>query len=195
VGTGLDVVYPQRHARLWQAVAAGGVIVSEVPLGGGALPWRFPARNRIIAALSDLVVVVESHATGGALHTVDEAIRRDRSVLVVPGSVRSPASAGTNALLHAGFGPARDTDDVLTALGFTAPEPVPDDRAPTVTMLATEPDPADGALLAVLGGEPVSIDHLAASTGRPLGELALSVLRLEQAGLVSRSGSWVERVR
>jgi DNA processing protein len=197
VGTGLDVVYPKRHQRLWEAVADRGVLLSEVPLGGGALPWRFPARNRIIAALAHLVVVIESHARGGALHTVDEALRRDCTVLVVPGSVRSPASAGTNALLHAGMGPARDAADVLTALGFTTPLPSPNhepDRSPG-SHPPTSLDPVDGAVLSALDDTPISLDQLAAATGFSLGELAVSLVRLEHTGSIVRTGSWIERGR
>ena len=205
VGTGLDVVYPRRHHQLWETVAARGVLLSEVPIGGGALPWRFPARNRIIAALSEVVVVVESHATGGALHTVDEALRRDHTVLVVPGSVRSAASVGTNTLLHDGLGPARDARDVLVALGSGVGEAsaAGSEDEPASTTPATplpglgqdRVDPADAAVLAHLGGEPVSIDHLAAATGLELGDLAVRLIRLEQQGAVSRSGSWIEGAR
>lgn len=208
VGTGLDVVYPRRHHRLWETVAARGVLLSEVPIGGGALPWRFPARNRIIAALSEVVVVVESHATGGALHTVDEALRRDHTVLAVPGSVRSGASVGTNALLHEGVGPARDARDVLVALGsgggqaspavseeVAVREDEPASTTPAMPLPGIDPDPADAAVLAHLGGEPVSIDHLAAATGLDLGDLAVRLIRLEQQGAIIRSGSWIEGAR
>lgn len=194
VGTGLDTVYPRRHQALWGAVIERGVMLSEVAMGGGPLPWRFPARNRIIAALADLVVVVESHATGGALHTVDEALRRDRPVGVVPGAVRSPASAGTNELLHTGFDPVRDTTDVLTALGFAQPvvkvptdPPNPSDDTPI--------DASERLVLAHLDGTPTSIDALVNTTGMGLGELAVVLITLEQRGAVVRSGSWVERVR
>ncbi|MDZ7678143.1 MAG: DNA-processing protein DprA [Acidimicrobiales bacterium] len=194
VGTGLDTVYPRRHQRLWDAVSARGVLVSEVPMGAGALPWRFPARNRIIAALSEVVVVVESHATGGALHTVDEALRRDRQALVVPGSVRSPASAGTNALLHEGLGPARDVTDVLIALGFsavTANDAAGHDSAPRRSDLGR----ADADLLDLVGDTPVSVDQLAARSGLALGDLAVRLMNLEHRGWLVRSGGWVERVR
>ncbi|MFP4512053.1 MAG: DNA-processing protein DprA [Acidimicrobiales bacterium] len=194
VGTGLDTVYPRRHQRLWDAVSARGVLVSEVPMGGGALPWRFPARNRIIAALSEVVVVVESHATGGALHTVDEALRRDRPVLVVPGSVRSPASAGTNALLHDGLGPARDATDVLIALGFSGV--VTGDAAdPDPVSGRADLDPVDADLLDLVGDTPVSVDQLAARSGLALGDLAVRLMHLEHQGCLVRSGGWVERVR
>src|SRR5207302_7043278 len=81
-------------------------------------PWRFPARNRILAALADVVVVVESHLGGGSMHTVRAAEERGCVIMAVPGSVRNPASAGTNKLLSEGLPPARDTDDVLAALAL-----------------------------------------------------------------------------
>lgn len=119
VGSGLDVPYPRRNRGLWQRVAERGVLVGEAPPGAAPEPWRFPARNRILAALAAVVVVVESHARGGSKLTVDAALARDVPVMAVPGSVRSPASAGTNELLAAGAAPARDVDDVLVALSLT----------------------------------------------------------------------------
>src|SRR5581483_11973907 len=83
VGSGLDVVYPRRHASLWRQVERSGVVVGEAPLGARPEPWRFPARNRIIAALADAVVVVESREHGGSMHTVAEAARRGRPVFAV----------------------------------------------------------------------------------------------------------------
>ncbi|MGY6502072.1 MAG: DNA-processing protein DprA [Acidimicrobiales bacterium] len=193
VGTGLDVVYPPRHHGLWQAVIDRGVLVSEVPLGTPALPWRFPARNRIIAALSDIVVVVESHATGGALHTVEEALRRDRAVMAVPGSVRSPASVGSNALLHEGAMPARDAADVLAALGFAVP--VVAGPATPATTTAPEVSPTEAAVLDTLGPDPIGLDQVVAATSLPLSEVALALTRLELAGWVERTGAHVQRVR
>lgn len=189
VGTGLDTVYPKRNAGLWERVATEGLLVSEVPVGSGPSPWRFPARNRIIAAFSEVVLVVESHSTGGALHTVEEAITRDREVLVVPGSVRSPASDGTNALLHAGVGPARDAADVLAALGLPACTP---EAGSTPAWPPT--DPQDQQVLDLLGGEPVGLDQLAEGSGLTLGALAITLVRLESEGRVARSGGFVERV-
>ena len=118
VGTGLDVVYPRGNRTLWGQVAARGAVLSEAPLGTPALPRVFPARNRIIAALADVVVVVECHGRGGSFHTVEAAARRSVPVCAVPGSVRSPASRGTNGLLVDGCAPVRDLDDVLTALAL-----------------------------------------------------------------------------
>jgi DNA processing protein len=112
------VVYPPQHAALWGEVARLGAIVSETPPGSPAQAWRFPSRNRIIAGLAQMVVVVECHASGGSWHTVEAAVRRGIDVGAVPGSVQSPASVGTNTLLHEGATPVRGAQDVLDALGI-----------------------------------------------------------------------------
>jgi DNA processing protein len=187
VGSGLDVVYPARHWDLWEAVAAQGLLLSEAPLGARPEAWRFPARNRIIAALADVVVVVESHAAGGSLLTVHEAERRDRPVLAAPGSVRNPASAGTNQLLADGCQPVRDTTDVLVALGLTAASrrgPA-DQRQP--------PDDTGRAVLAAFDWEPATFEHLAVRTGLALPTLALAVESLVASGWVIAEGGWYER--
>jgi DNA processing protein len=117
VATGLDVVYPRANRELWARVAERGLLMSEAPPGTRPERWRFPARNRLIAGLADVVVVVESHAEGGALLTAGEAADRGRQVLAVPGSIASPASAGSNQLLRDGCMPVCSAQDVLSALG------------------------------------------------------------------------------
>ncbi|MCU4183760.1 DNA-protecting protein DprA [Acidiferrimicrobium sp. IK] len=121
--SGVDVAYPARHAALWERVAAAGAVVSETPPGRPAQAWRFPARNRVIAGLVDMVVVVESHVTGGSLITADKAIDRGVEVRVVPGPVHAPFAAGSNQLLYDGPGPVRDAADVLDALGLVDHRP------------------------------------------------------------------------
>ena len=118
VGTGLDIVYPATNRELWEAVASRGAILSEAGLGTKPHPGVFPARNRIIAALSDVVVVVESHRGGGSLYTAEAAARRSIPVCAVPGSVKSRASQGTNELLVDGCAPVRDAEDVLVAISL-----------------------------------------------------------------------------
>jgi DNA processing protein len=118
VGTGLDIVYPSSNAMLWEQVAARGAVFSESAMGTKPHPGVFPARNRIIAALSDVVVIVECHHGGGSLYTADAAARRSIPVCAVPGSVMSPASEGTNALLVDGCTPVRDATDVLVAVSL-----------------------------------------------------------------------------
>lgn len=189
VATGLDVVYPRRQHRLWQDVAEAGVLLGEAPPGTQPERWRFPARNRIIAALADLVVVVESHAQGGALHTVDEADRRGTEVLAVPGSVRGAASAGTNNLLAEGRVPVRDAGDVLMALGLTAgqrAEPPADPRlAPT----------SEGQrVLDALGWQPATLDALVLRSRCPVPELVEVLGGLIESGWVVERGGWYEQV-
>lgn len=123
--SGVDVAYPARHARLWELVVGQGAVCSETPPGQPAQAWRFPSRNRVIAGLSRLVVVVESHATGGSMLTVEGALGRGIDVAAVPGPVRSPASAGTNRLLLDGAAPVRHAGDVLDLLGRVTAWPPP----------------------------------------------------------------------
>lgn len=195
VGTGLDVVYPRSSADLWRDVAEHGLLLSEAPLSAHPARWRFPARNRLVAALADAVVVVESSTRGGSMYTVEEALRRDRPVLAVPGSVRSPASAGTNALLAEGAGVCRDAADVLSLLELARPAERGDRASTAASSGAAAPD-ADGmTVLDALGWEPAETTGLALRTGLDLGRLALALDRLEAAGRISRSGAWVEQVR
>lgn len=190
VGTGLDVLYPAQNAELWRSVAAKGAVLSEYPLGTPPERWRFPARNRIIAALADVVVVVESHAAGGSLHTVEAALERGRAVMAVPGSVRSPASAGTNALLAAGSPPARDATDVLVALGLDAE--VWRRGRPSIPEL---PDGDAGRVLEAIGFEPSTLEQIADRLDAPLGPVAVHLLALESEGWVTQQAGWYERVR
>jgi DNA processing protein len=188
VGCGHDIPYPSRHRDLWAAVAERGLLLGEAPLGVRPAPWRFPARNRIIAALADIVVVVESHVAGGSLLTVGEAIDRGTEVMAVPGSVRSPAAAGTNQLLADGCHPVRDADDVLIALGMVpGGRRGPAERRPA-------PDTLGRALLEAFDWEPATLEHLTLRTGRPVPELALALHRLEADGWVAAAGAWYERI-
>lgn len=117
LGCAVDASLPPDAEELRSAVARRGVLLSEVPPGAAGKRWMFAVRNRLMAASAELVVVVESHAAGGSLHTVRAAQRRGLPVAVVPGSVHSQASAGTNALLVAGQAWAvRHAEDVLALL-------------------------------------------------------------------------------
>ena len=194
VGSGPDVVYPRRHARLWDAVAAQGLLLSEVALGGAPEPWRFPARNRVLAALADVVVVVESHAAGGSMHTVRAAEERGRTIMAVPGSVRSPASAGTNRLLAEGLPPALDVDDVLTALGLAGAIGSHGRGGGRDFDQRPAPSPADAEVLAAVGWEPTAADDVLRRTGMTPPAAAAALGRLEAAGWVVGVGGWWERV-
>lgn len=202
VASGLDISYPRRHATLQRRVAHRGVLVSEVPLGIRPNRWRFPARNRLIAALSAGLVVVESRLVGGSMSTVEEAAGRGLEVMAVPGHPLSPASAGTNQLIVDGATLVRDVDDIFFALGWEQPDPaVPSARE-------ERPDGGDagerggagpapppglaGAVLQVLGGGPASLEELVGRVDAPMAEVASTLVRLEVDGHVVTTHGWFE---
>jgi DNA processing protein len=121
VGSGLDYVYPRDNRELWDAVRRNGALVSEWPLGVKPIAWHFPARNRLIVALSQALVVVESGLGGGSMITVRLAQDHGVPVLSVPGLLSSPVSAGPHELLSAGGPICRDATDVLVAMGRLDP--------------------------------------------------------------------------
>ncbi len=113
LGCGIDRDYPAAHAELARRICERGLVVSEYEPGVEPAPWRFPARNRIIAGLCRATVVVEARERSGALITADFALEEGRDVLAVPGEITSALSAGTNALLKLGATPVTSADDVL----------------------------------------------------------------------------------
>jgi len=180
VATGLDIEYPRRHATLYRRVRANGVVVGEHPFGIGPHPARFPVRNRIIAGIADVVVVVEATLRGGARITAQYALDYGRTVLAVPGSRRNPAAAGTNALIADGAHPLLDWSDVTVALGLTA-------ASRTHDTPHRAPPSADGAaVLRVLAGEAATPDQIASRTGLGPEAIALAILGLERSGWVTR---------
>ena len=121
LGSGPDVAYPRTNRGLYARILAAGLIVSEYPPGTEPAPWRFPARNRLIAALADAVVVVEAKVRSGALITADHALDLGRDVLAVPGWPAFSGAGGTNALLKAGAGLIESVEDLNGWLGLEVP--------------------------------------------------------------------------
>ena len=189
VGSGCDVPYPRANAPLWRRVAEAGAVLSEAPMGARPEAWRFPARNRLLAALADLVVVVESRAAGGSLLTVDEAVRRGIDVMAVPGSLRNGAAAGTNRLLADGCAPVLETGDVLAALGL--------DRCGAAERRRERPQPipadATERVLEAIDDGPTSVDDLIAGADIDAATVFAALTRLELAGLIVHDGARVRR--
>ncbi|MGD9705021.1 MAG: DNA-processing protein DprA [Acidimicrobiia bacterium] len=187
VASGPDIPYPREHTGLWNAVIERGLLLSEHPPGSPPLADWFPLRNRIIAALSEVVVVVESRASGGSLITVREATKRQIGVLAVPGSLLNRAAEGTNRLIADGGQAVLDTLDVLVALGLDtrrAGDRVFDARA--------RPDRADQHVLDAFDGDALTIDEVVARADVPLVDLALALGRLEAGGWLRAAGGWFE---
>jgi DNA processing protein len=190
VATGLDVVYPRRHRVLFERVRRYGVLVGEHPFGTPPARGRFPVRNRIIAGLADVVVVVEATLNGGSRITADRALDYGRPVLAIPGSRRNPAAAGCNALLADGAQPLLDPSDVLVALGLTSAG----SRLWSTAPAATKRGPASAAATAVLkalAGEAAHPDQLANRTGLDPGQVALAVEELVALGRATRDRGFV----
>jgi DNA processing protein len=173
LGCGIDRDYPAAHAELARRIAEEGLIVSEYEPGVEPAPWRFPARNRIVAGLAAATVVVEARERSGALITADFALEEGREVLAVPGEITSALSAGTNALLRLGATPLTSAADVLEALRLEPPA-------------AVAPPPGRAAeLLAVLADGPASTDELVRRSGLSAETVAAALVELELAGLAS----------
>lgn len=201
VGTGLDVVYPRRNRQLWSDVATCGLVVSEHPLGTPPAAWRFPARNRVLAALCDVVVVVESHERGGSLITAGVAGSRGVPVLAVPGAVHNPGSKGTNRLISDGCQPCLGIDDVFDALALVGrpASGAPSGPVRELGARAATPPRVDGVAATVLDGlgwtRRSFEDVVARCDGVSLGDVAVALAELEAGGLVTGDGGWYEQVR
>ncbi|MBB1079104.1 DNA-protecting protein DprA [Limosilactobacillus sp. STM2_1] len=113
IGCGLDKAYPQNHQQLQKDVASRGLLISEYGIGEPPLAYHFPERNRIIAGLSEVVLVVEAKKRSGSLITANIALDENRSVCAVPGRIDAPLSVGCNSLIAAGAKPILKTQDLL----------------------------------------------------------------------------------
>jgi len=123
LGCGIDRDYPAAHAELARRICERGLIVSEYEPGIEPAPWRFPARNRIIAGLCEATVVVEARERSGALITADFALEEGRDVFAVPGEITSALSAGTNALIRLGAIPVTCAGDILELFDLVPAKP------------------------------------------------------------------------
>jgi DNA processing protein len=174
LGCGVDRDYPSAHAQLARRITAEGLVVSEYPPGTEPAPWRFPARNRIVAGLSLATVVVEARERSGALITADFALDEGREVFAVPGEITSSLSAGTNALLRHGAAPLLAAEDVLAAVGLAA-APGPRPRL----------EPVEESVLGALREGPAGTDELVVRTGLGAATIAAALTRLELEGLAA----------
>lgn len=187
VASGLDVIYPRDNQEIWKWVASEGVVLSESPPGTAPEAFRFPLRNRILAALSEVVVVVESRERGGSMITVEEAMKRDITVMAVPGSPRNLSSAGSNLLLQQGCAPVVNVEDVMVALGL-------DHRRCHPHVFDSRPRPSefDRRLLASIGREALTLDQVMMRLGTELVPTAVALGRLESHGWLVNNGGWWE---
>lgn len=193
VGTGLDRVYPRAHLALARAIAAQGLLLSEYPLGTPPLAAHFPQRNRLIAGLSQGVLVVEAALQSGSLITARMAAEQGREVFAIPGSIHSPQSRGCHALIRQGAKLVESAADVLEELRpavaaqrFVA---APADPAAPRADAGAPLSALHSSVLDALGFDPVSLDALVARTGMSAATLQGALLELELAGQLARLGA------
>ena len=184
LGCGIDRDYPAAHAQLARGICASGLVVSEYAPGVEPAPWRFPARNRIIAGLCPATIIVEARERSGALITADFALEAGREVFAVPGEITSTLSTGTNALLRLGATPLTSAADVLELFGL---EPTGSERLDLGTDAA--------AVLDALAREPAAADELGRATGLDAAALATALAELELAGAVAEADGLFRGVR
>ena len=174
LGTGIDIAYPAAHRTLHADLATTGLLIAEQPPGEKATGGSFPERNRIIAALSDLVIVVEAGRKSGALITATRALELNRIVAAVPGEIDSPQSAGSNELLRDGAQLIASPEDALALVGLTTAP-----RAPS-----PEVGGAERVVWDALGRGALDLDTLSTHTALPAREVMAAVTRLEMSGAV-----------
>jgi DNA processing protein len=179
LGCGADTAYPAAHRTLWRRVCEEGVVVSELPPGAAPWRWTFPARNRIMAALAGMTVVVEAAARSGSLITTDLAADLGRDLGAVPGPINSRASVGPNNLLAGGACVIRDAQDVLDAMLGPG--------ARSVSRTGPGLDPALVEVLAAVDVGEGTGDAVAAALGLSGPAAAAALSRLELLGYVSCS--------
>lgn len=192
--SGVDVVYPAKHAQLWRQVTSLGAIVSETPPGSPAQSWRFPSRNRIIAGLVNMVVVIECHIKSGSWHTVDAALSGNIQVAAVPGPVRASTSRGNNEMLARGAALVRHAADVLEYLGTAVP---PSGEGPE---RASSPvtdgiGPLESEVLSALNHRPLCVDDLVERSGLPVTAVVVALEHLAERGLAMDQQGWWSKAR
>lgn len=185
LGTGIDVVYPERNSQLTEEIATHGVIVTEFPIGAPPARENFPRRNRIISGLSRGVLVVEAAISSGSLITARMAADQGRDVYSVPGSIHSPLSKGCHALIKQGAKLVETAEDVLSEY----------DAIGTSDATQVAPDVTDVPLLEYMGHDPCNVDTLCERSGLTPDKVSAILLQLELDGRVmSLPGGGYQRV-
>lgn len=179
LGCAADVAYPASHRSLWRRICERGLVLSELPPQTGAWRWAFPARNRIMAALAGMTVVVEAAERSGSLITADLAADLGRDIGAVPGPVGSRLSAAPNALLAGGACVVRDAQDVLDAMLGPGAAPV---RAAGPAL-----SPRTARALAAVERGAASCDEVAVALGISGGDAAAALAELEGLGYLGCS--------
>ena len=180
---GLDWIYPREHRSLSESIAENGALVSEHPLGARPAPGNFPRRNRIMAGMTLGTVVVEANRGSGALITARHALEQNREVFAVPGSILSPASAGTNALIRDSAAKLiTDHSDILEELNLTYVEQ-------QIEMKALFPENEDESkVIKHVTFDPVHVDEIVRTAGLSASTVSSVLAMMELKSMVRHVG-------
>lgn len=174
LGTGIDRVFPVGHRKLQEDIGTRGVLLSELEREETGRSFTFPQRNRIIAALASVTVVVEAPLRSGALGTADIALKLGRSVAAVPGPIDQPQSVGSNLLIQQGAQIITSVEDLLALIGLTPP----------LRMARAAPDSDEGRVWRALANGAADMDTLCHRSGLPAAQCMAAVTALELAGSI-----------
>ncbi|MBQ9235230.1 MAG: DNA-processing protein DprA [Alphaproteobacteria bacterium] len=206
LGTGVDVIYPPENVEIYHRLSEQGCIISEFPLGTGGIAGNFPRRNRIIAALSQVVLVVEAGLKSGSLITADCAVKQGKVLFAVPGTPDASKSSGANYLIKKGAYLAEDAADILPYIKEMRPSSPAQCATPQQKVLVFENNDVNFSdnedndiasdLLSCITLDGVSIDDLIRLTKRSFTDVSSEILELEIQGKVQRrSGNRVALVK
>jgi DNA processing protein len=178
LGSGVDIIYPPEHKKLYEEILEVGAVLSEYHPGTSPKAPFFPARNRIISGLSSAVIVVEAAEKSGALITVDFALEQGRDVYAVPGSIMNPCSKGVHKLIQQGAKLVSCIEDILEDYGLTSRS------QHTMDTVMVEMTLEEQTLLNHIGMTPVSVDWLVQQSGWEVSRISSIIIDLEIKGLV-----------
>lgn len=175
LGCGVDICYPREQVELYVHLQKQGGVISEFPIGSKPLPQHFPARNRIISGLSDIVLVIEAREKSGSLITADMALEQGKDVYALPGPVDSILSRGSNWLIKQGAGVLLTPEELMDELGLSHEK-----NTKKNLLLETK----ENIVYSCLGFYPKNIEQLLRETHLPVEEILQILLRLELMGIV-----------
>lgn len=187
MGCGLDKVYPPENARLADDIIASGAVISEYPLGYPALRVNFAARNRIVAALSRAVLVVEGRGKSGTLLTASAAAEQGIEVFAVPGEITSPNSEAPHFLLKNGAKIATAPEDILAELDLNLKV----DKGQVEKLMPSDKREED--LIALLESQKMHLDEISRKINLPVSDISARLAIMEIKGLVKNMGGGVYR--
>ncbi|APC92161.1 MULTISPECIES: DNA-processing protein DprA [Francisella] len=184
VGTGIDVIYPSANRELYNKIInSNGLVISEFPLGTGALRYNFPQRNRIISGLSKGVVVVEAASKSGSLITAELALEQNKEVFAIPGSIFSTTSQGCNELIKQGAKLVCNINDILEEINITssaAQTPISNTQDNKTFNLSE----SEKIILNTINKELTTIDKIIMQSKLPYNQITSILFELELKSLI-----------